>query len=104
MRAPFERNLHNAYDATLGNVGDPGVDAWSILDAERHLTMFGEARRLWDMHRWDHPFLDGGLVFWDTETRRVSCYPVPEDECTLNQQLTGTTLMTGIGSPTHTCN
>ena len=104
VRAPFERNLHNAYDATLGNVGDPGVDAWSILDAERHLTMFGEARRLWDMHRWDHPFLDGGLVFWDTETRRVSCYPVPEDECTLNQQLTGTTLMTGIGSATHTCN
>ena len=102
-RAPFVRVLHNAYDASTGNVGDPGVDAWSILDGERHLTMFAEARRLWDMHRWNHPFLDGGLVFWDTEARRVSCFPLPDDECTLNEVINGATLLTGIGSQTHTC-
>ena len=101
--SPFERVLHNAYDASTGNVGDPGVDAWSILDGERHLTMFGEARRLWDLHRWDHPFLDGGLVFWDTEVRRASCFPLPDDECTLNQEIAGSTLLTGVGSGTHTC-
>lgn len=102
--APFQRVLHNAYDASTGNVGDPGVDAWSILDGERHLTMWGEARRLFDMHRWNHPFLDGGLVFWDTEARRVSCYPVPEDECTLNEQIKGAALSTGVGTGTQTCN
>ena len=100
----FARVLHNAYDASTGVVTDPGVDAWSILDGERHLTMWGEGRRLWDMHRWNHPFLDGGLVFWDTEVRRVSCFPLPEDECTLNEVILGTTLLTGVGSGTHTCN
>ena len=95
----------NAYDANTGNVSDPGVDAWSILDAERHLTLWGEGRREWDLHRWDHPFLDGGIVFWDTEPRRVSCYPVPKDECTLNEVLreSNPTLLTGIGAGTQTC-
>lgn len=102
--SPFQRVLHNAYDAGTGNVTDPGVDGWSILDGERHLTTWGEARRLWDLHRWQHPFLDGGIVFWDTEPRRVSCYPVPEDECTLNEELLGATLLTGIGTGTQTCN
>ena len=94
---------HNAYDAKLGNVGDPGVDGWSILDGERHLTLWGEGRRLFDLHRWQHPFLDGGIVFWDTEPRRVSCYPVPEIECTLNEQLKGTALLTGVGAATTAC-
>ena len=102
-RTPFVRVLHNSYDASTGNVGDPGVDAWSILDGERHLTMFGEARRLWDLHRWNHPFLDGGLVFWDAESRRVSCFPLPDDECTLNEVINGATLLTGVGNATHTC-
>ena len=94
---------HNAYDAKAGNVGDPGVDGWSILDGERHLTLWGEGRRLFDLHRWSHPFLDGGLVFWDAEPRRVSCYPVPEIECTLNPALKGSALRTGVADGTTTC-
>jgi hypothetical protein len=95
----------NAYDANTGEVSDPGVDAWSILDAERHLTLWGEGRRQFDLHRWDHPFLDGGIVFWDSEPRRVSCWPVPRDECTLNQTLreSNPALMTGFGSETQPC-
>lgn len=113
-RNPFQRVLHNAYDASTGNVNEQVVDpvtgetheadGWSILDGERHLTLFGEARRLWDLHRWDHPFLDAGLVFWDADPRRASCMPVPEDECTLNDAIKGATLMTGIGDGTQTCN
>ena len=93
----------NAYNATTGEVTDPDVDAWSILDAEKHLTQWGEARRLWDLHRWDHPFLDGGIVFWDAEPRRASCYPIPEIECQLNENLQGQALRTGIGDETMTC-
>jgi hypothetical protein len=93
----------NAYNANTGDVSDPGVDAWSILDAERLLTTWGEARRHWDLHRWNHPFLDGGIVFWDAEDRRASCYPVPEDECQLNDNLSGQTLLTGVGDETMTC-
>jgi len=95
----------NAYDANTGDVTAAGVDAWSILDAERHLTLWGEGRRLYDLHRWNHPFLDGGVVFWDAEPRRVSCKPIPKDECTLNQFLreSNPTLLTGVGNGTQTC-
>ena len=87
----------------MGNVDDPRVDGWSILDGERIMTMFAEARRPWDLHRWDHPFLDGGIVFWDSEPRRASCYPIPEIECTLNEMLSGVGLLTGVRAETRTC-
>ena len=95
----------NAYDANTGSVSDPGVDAWSILDAERHLTVWGEGRRQWDLHRWDHPFLNGGVVFWDAEPRRISCWPVPREECTLNETLreSNPALMTGFADATQPC-
>ena len=100
----------NAYDATAADLTTamPGtnaadIDAWSVLDAERWLTNWIEGRRMWDLHRWNHPFLDGGIVFWDTEPRRASCYPVPEQECQLNRTLAGATLLTGVGSGTMTC-
>lgn len=93
-----------AYDAASGDVTGPGVDAWSILDAERQLTVWGEGRRLWDLHRWEHPFLDGGVVLYESEARRASCYPVPDQECRLNDVLKGSTLLTGTGSQTHACN
>lgn len=98
-----ELEYPNAYDASSGDVTAPGVDGWSILDGERHLTLFMEGRREWDLHRWDHPFLDGGIVFWDSEPRRASCWPVPEIECTLNDNLKGTSLQSGVGSGTVMC-
>jgi hypothetical protein len=101
----------NAYDANTGSLTTPlpgtsatDLDAWSVLDGERWLTTWLEGRRMWDLHRWDHPFLDGGIVFWDTEPRRASCYPVPEQECQLNRNLVGTALLTGTGNETLTCN
>ena len=63
-------------------------DGWSILDGERHLTLWLEGRRFWDLHRWDHPFLDGGTVVWDGEPRRDSCMPVPAGECRVNPNFT----------------
>lgn len=100
----------NAYDSYTGSVTVPlpganagDLDAWSVLDGERWVTNWLEGRRVWDLHRWDHPFLDGGLVFWDTEPRRASCYPVPEQECQLNRTLAGATLLTGVGNGTSTC-
>ena len=63
-------------------------DAWSILDGERMLSLWIEGRRLWDLHRWDHPFLDGGTVVWPGEPRRDSCMPVPSGECRVNPNFT----------------
>ena len=67
---------------------DP-ADAWSILDRERYLTLWLEGRRLWDLHRWEHPFLNGGALVdkYDVIDRRDSCYPISDDECDLNENL-----------------
>ena len=76
--------------ASVGALEYPNAydDGWSILDGERHLTLWLEGRRLWDLHRWDHPFLNGGTVAWEGEVRRDSCMPVPDGECTVNPNFT----------------
>ena len=70
-------------------------DGWSILDRERYLTMWIEGRRLWDLHRWDHPFLNGGSLIGPGEPRRMSCMPIPEIECTLNEAIATSSVCTG---------
>lgn len=62
-------------------------DAWSILDRERYLTLWIEGRRLFDLDRWQHPFLQGGTLIGPGAEPRVSCMPVPEIECTLNPEI-----------------
>jgi hypothetical protein len=91
------------YPNACVDTADAACDGWSILDSERYLTNWLNSTRLWDLHRWDHPFLDGGIVFWDSEPRRVSCYPIAEIECTLNQNILGATIKTGVGNGTLTC-
>lgn len=77
-------------------------DAWSILDRERYLTLHLEGRRLWDMHRWNHPFLDPDADHamtsrlyddYDTDLPRMSCYPVADIECDANGDLTCPSLL-----------
>jgi len=86
-----------AQPATAGELEYPNAydDAWSILDAERQLTLWLEGRRLWDLHRWDHPFLDGGTVVWPGDDRRDSCMPVPSGECRVNPNFTCDEAMIG---------
>lgn len=76
--------------ATAGALEYPNAldDGWSILDGERHLTLWLEGRRLWDLHRWNHPFLNGGTVVWEGENPRDSCMPVPSGECRVNPNFT----------------
>lgn len=63
-----------------------GTSAWEILDRERFLTLWLEGRRLFDLHRWDHPFLDGGSVagYVPPQGRRISCMPIADSECQTN--------------------
>ncbi|MEQ9568711.1 MAG: RagB/SusD family nutrient uptake outer membrane protein [Longimicrobiales bacterium] len=86
--------------ATAGSLEFPNAwdDAWSILDGERHLTLWLEGRRLWDLHRWDHPFLDGGQIVWEPEPRRDSCMPVPQGECSVNPNFTCNEAAAGTNS------
>ena len=93
-------------DGTIGEItgGEEGganptsMSGWDILDRERHLTLWLEGRRLWDLNRWDHPHLDGGGVVYEaTVDRRVTCdiqggpryigMPISLDECQVNDKV-----------------
>ena len=76
--------------AAAGSLEYPNAydDGWSILDGERYLTFWLEGRRLWDLHRWDHPFLEGGEVVHPSDPQRDSCMPVPDSECRYNPNFT----------------
>jgi len=72
----------------------PADDGWSILDEERYATLWLTGKRLFDLDRWDHPFLDGGFLAANVPgaaalARRTSCMPVPRNECELNPNLDG---------------
>lgn len=72
----------------------PAVDGFSILDEERYASLWVTGKRLFDLDRWDHPFLDGGFLAGNVPgasaiARRVSCMPVPRNECELNPNLAG---------------
>lgn len=82
--------------ASVGALDWPNAqdDAWSILDRERYLTLWMEGRRLFDLDRWQHPFLQGGTLIGPGAEPRVSCMPVPEIECTLNPEIQNSSVCT----------
>ena len=66
-------------------------DAMSILDRERYLTMWMEGRRLFDLHRWNHPFITNNEALIQRHddilaagVTRKDCAPVALSECRLN--------------------
>ena len=68
----------------------PAVDAMSVLDEERYMTLWIEGRRLFDLDRWDHPFINGGWITGGNgEDPRLSCMPISRDECLQNENLLG---------------
>ena len=78
--------------AVMGSLEWPNAqdDAMSILDRERYLTMHMEGRRLFDLYRWNHPFITNNEGLIDrhdallAETQRGACAPVASQECNLN--------------------
>ena len=89
------RAFHGLADIDPGTVVDgpltgdrASMNSWDVLDRERHLTLWLEGRRLWDLHRWDHPFLNGGsLAGYLAQDRRDSCIPISDSECQTNGSL-----------------
>lgn len=85
------RNYYGLQDTTASGIGELGgsdkSDAWDILDQERYLTLWLEGRRLHDLRRWDHYFLDGGTIVYPGVTRRASYFPIAESECAANDQV-----------------
>lgn len=85
-RAHYGIDPIDAADVTgVGSVRDgDDMDAWSILDRERHLTVWLEGRRLWDLDRWNHPFIEGGRVIYEPVNPRARCVPISFSECQTN--------------------
>jgi hypothetical protein len=64
------------------------TSAAQVLDRERYATLWLEGRRLFDLDRWSHPFLNGNwIVGGAAEAKRLSCMPIPKIECQLNPNL-----------------
>lgn len=57
------------------------AEVWDQLENERYLTMWLEGRRLFDLHRFDNPFLSG----------RDYCFPFADSEINSNPNLAGCT-------------
>lgn len=80
--------------------GDTDWDAWSMLDQERYANLWLTGKRLFDLDRWNHPFLAGGFLAKNVPgaasvAQRPSCMPVPRNECELNPNLEGSAICTG---------
>ena len=65
--------------------------ALAILDRERYANTWMQGKRLFDLERWNHPFLtsDGWITGATSVEQRVACWPMPRNECQLNPNLQG---------------
>ena len=62
------------------------ADAWRILQKERGATLWLEARRLWDLRRWNAETGAAKNTFLDT---RDKCIPISQNEVQSNPNLRG---------------
>jgi hypothetical protein len=98
VREHYDTEAGDAVD--IDSIGQPSAvgsleypnaqdDALSILDRERFLTLWLEARRFNDLTRWDHPFRDGGTVVYTSNivSQRATIMPVAESECNNNENV-----------------
>jgi hypothetical protein len=78
-------------------------EAIDVLDRERYASLWLQGRRLYDMDRWDHPFLAGGaaagnwVVGGTSFAPRRRCMPIPKTECLLNENIAGESTTTCSG-------
>jgi len=92
--------------ATVGTFNWPNdvasTEAADILDRERYATLWLQGRRLYDMDKWDmSEFFAGGpaigiqIVGGVSVVNRARCMPIPNQECLLNPEATGTAACSG---------
>ena len=81
-------------------------EAIDVLDRERYASLWMQGRRLYDMDRWDHPYLDGGdnslgaglgnwVVGGSSFAPRASCMPIARSECLLNENISNDAAVCG---------
>jgi starch-binding outer membrane protein, SusD/RagB family len=63
------------------------AEAWTHLHNERLLTLWLEGRRLHDLQRWEHPFLQGGYLHHVGQSQRASCWGFGLNECQTNPNI-----------------
>ena len=92
LAAPTEMGELLQWPYTVDDVTDANSSsALAILDRERYANLWMQGKRLYDLERWNHPFLttSGWITGSTSVPSRVSCYPMPENECQLNPNLAG---------------
>lgn len=61
------------------------VEVFQLIKNERFLVLWLTGRRLFDLDRWNDPFLSGGTIVHQGEANRARCLPLSENECETNQ-------------------
>lgn len=98
LAAPTELGMLNNSDGdwttgyTTADLTDANAaTALAILDRERYANTWMQGKRLFDLERWNHPFLtsDGWITGATSVEQRVACWPMPRNECQLNPNLQG---------------
>ncbi len=79
-----------SYPATALTSWSDTDPIWRLLDRERYFDLYLEGKRLSDLHRWDHPFLDGGKIVNEPVPRRASCFPISINERLTNPNIPDT--------------
>ena len=98
LAAPTEMGSLLQWPYTVEDVTDANSGtALAILDRERYANLWMQGKRLYDMERWNHPFLtSSGWITGSTSVAdRVSCFPMPRNECQLNPNMQGDPLCAG---------
>lgn len=60
------------------------AEVFQLIDHERFLVLWLSARRLFDLDRWNDPFLHGGTIVRPGVADRAPCFPLSETECDTN--------------------
>ena len=92
LAAPTAMGNFLQWPYTADDVTDANAStANAILDRERYANLWMQGKRLYDLERWNHPFLtsDGWITGSTSVADRVSCFPMPRNECQLNPNMAG---------------
>ncbi len=81
---PIPDAVADGCSATSFTLDDP---CWAQLDYERGVTLWLQGKRLWDLHRWQHPWLRGGTIIHDGQPIRHSALPISRSEALSNENI-----------------
>lgn len=77
-------NEERAFYGLPAATATTATEVFQLIDHERFLVLWLSGRRLFDLDRWNDPFLNGGTIVRQGVADRARCFPLSETECDTN--------------------